>query len=117
MPNEVTINLQQPVTAASGNVIKQITLRSPTLRDVEELGAMIKVRRTSDGAIVVPRILYPVLEKYIRRCLVAPADADWLDDLGVADTGQLVDAMVEFAKSIQVATASLPIPGNPPQGA
>ncbi len=45
MQSEVMIQLHKPVTAPGGEVIKQITLRSPTLRDVED-----PARRRSNAA-------------------------------------------------------------------
>jgi hypothetical protein len=108
MASEVTIDLHEPVTAANGEVIKQITLRAPTLADIAELGTMM-VLGTYGGGTVVPEIRWPVLGAYIASCIVAPPGAEeWLNNVGLADTLQLRDAMVRLAEAVDAAARNMP---------
>lgn len=108
MANEVTLDLIEPLTTAGGRIVNKIALRAPTLADIAELGTMI-VLVTYENGIAVRETRYPVLEAYIRRCIVAPADAErWLDELRLADTLALIDAMVRLAKSVDTAARNMP---------
>lgn len=108
--NTVTLDLIEPLTTAGGEVIKQITLRSPTLREIEEIGALVTLR--SAGDIQWRQINYPALSMYLRRCIGVPGDVEaWLDDLCCADTLRLIEAMLRLARSVH--TAALAMPGLP----
>lgn len=107
MQSEVMIQLHKPVTAPGGEVIKQITLRSPTLRDVEDLGAPAVER--GEGAARQLFLNYPVMGAYIRRCVVAPAGAEsWLNDVGLADSFRLINEMLRMAKAVHAAALAMP---------
>lgn len=107
MANEITLDLLEPLTTAGGRIIKQITLRAPTLTDIAELGTMM-VLATDEGGVTVPELRYPVLDAYIRRCITAPSAERWLDDVGLADTRQLIDAMTRLARSVDTAARNMP---------
>lgn len=111
---EITLALIEPVTTAGGEVIKQITLRAPTLSEIEEIGTPVTLRAAGD--IRWEQISYPALNAYIRRCIGAPGDVEaWLDDLCCADTLRLIEAMLRLARSVHTAvhTAALALPGLP----
>lgn len=77
--------------------ITQVVLRSPKFPDIMSLGEPAAFAR-SEGGMVFQAEKDEVVGEYIRRLLVEPKDPQLLNQLGLADSLQLKDAIFDFFK-------------------
>ena len=107
MAKNRTITLREPIEApGSGKeASKQITewvLREPKYPDLMLLGEPQAYGRSEEG-IMFTSEKDDVLDAYVRRLTVTPQDRALLDQLCLADTIQLREAVFGFFKAARVA--------------
>ena len=97
---DVTIDLADPIQG-HGGLVKQITLREPRYREVMKFGEPIA--RGYDGNIVYTAENIEIIKSYIAALLKAPddkttpaVDALLIEQLSIADTLRLKDAVLDF---------------------
>lgn len=107
MPNKtiiLTVPIEGPGTDENqSGQIKEIVLREPKFRDIMLLGEPAAFAR-SDGGMIYQAEKDDVIAAYIERLLIAPQDPALLNQLGVADTMQLKDAVFSFFQIAKKAT-------------
>jgi hypothetical protein len=116
MPAETTIKLQTPLTIGD-QTIDAITLCVPSLKDIREIGDPFEVIRFDWGGYYVHTDLEN-LNHLVRRCITAPANIDaWLDQIGLIDGLQIIDAIERLWLATKTAAANMPgLPINKPKG-
>jgi hypothetical protein len=109
MPN-VTVNLLEPIEGPGPNKdqvtvqISQIVLREPRFKDVMTLGEPAVYARSEAGMIYQAE-KDDVIAAYIERLLVEPKDPALLNQVGLADTLQLKEAVFGFFQTARRATS------------
>lgn len=100
MPN-ATINLSTPIVGPSADGksetqdYKTVVLREPRYLDVVQLGEPTAFAR-SEGGMIYQAEKDGVIQGYIERLLVTPADPALLIQLSLADTLKLKEAVFRF---------------------
>ena len=102
-----TITLLEPIEApGSGSTaamqIKEIVLREPKFPDIMKLGEPSAFGR-SEGGIMFTSDKDDVIEAYIKRLMIEPKDTALLNQVGMADTIQLREAVFDFFKVARLA--------------
>lgn len=102
---EVTVTLLSPLIVGD-ETIRAITLRAPTIRDLGECGYPGELIERND--IRFWKMHWDVLGALLRRCVTAPAGAsEWIGELSLKDTYQLVDAFGPLWLTTEKAAASM----------
>jgi hypothetical protein len=116
MPAETTIKLQTPLTIGD-QIIDEITLSVPSLKDIREIGDPFEVIRFDWGGHYI-HTDFERLDRLVRRCITAPANTDaWLDQVGLVDGLEIIDGMERLWLSTKTAAANMPeLPINKPKG-
>lgn len=102
--SQVTVKLSTPIRGHGGD-IAEIILREPKYRDVISLGEPSAFAR-SDGGMVFSAEREGVVEGYIARLLVEPKDPALLDQLSIADTLKLKEAVYGFFAAAREANST-----------
>ena len=91
MTAEINVALERPI-AFGDQMIARVTLRPPTLEELNDIGVVVE--RMSFCGGWWENIRWDRLSDLIKACVVAPADAPaWIGQAGVADTYKLAEAM------------------------
>jgi hypothetical protein len=99
-----TITLKTPIEGGEGQ-IKQVILREPRYLDVMSLGEPAAFAR-SEGGIVFTSEKTDVVQAYIERLVVQPADSALLQQLGLADALQLKETIFGFFAAAKPVTST-----------
>lgn len=107
-PFKFEIKLTSPIVI-DGKTVSTITLRAPTLQELQELGEPVQIVQHSSGVDFIHRH-FPVIDAYARRLIVAPPNAaEWIDGLSFSDGYQVIDAVEAlFLKSDNAAREAAP---------
>lgn len=100
----VTIKLTEPIEAPAGQVV-EVVLRAPKFPDIMLLGEPAAFAR-SEGGMIFQAEKDEVVAAYIRRLLVEPKDPALLNQIGLADSLQLKEAVFGFFKAAREAISS-----------
>jgi len=103
MPN-VTIKLLSPIEDQSG-AVKEVVLREPKWGDVSALGEPTSYARSESG-LVYTADNDDVVTGYVTRLLVEPRDPALLNQLSLADSMQLRDAIFGFFRGARRAISA-----------
>jgi len=92
---EKTIDLQEPIVGHDGP-ISQITLRQPGFREIMRLGEPVSRIFTTDGTMVSVTENIDVIRQYIEALVRPPANPLLIEQLRLADTMRIKDAVLSF---------------------
>ncbi len=90
-----TIELSEPIIVHGGQV-KQIVLRDPTYREIMRLGEPFAQGFSRDGSTVFQAENIETIRGYIEALVQPPVDGILIEQLGLADTLRLKDAVFGF---------------------
>lgn len=103
-----TITLVEPIEGPGATKeqpmvqITQVIMRPPKFPDIMMLGEPRAFGR-SDGGVMFTSEKEDVVDAYIRRLVIEPKDPALLNQLGLADTMQLKDALFDFFEAARLA--------------
>ena len=93
MAKETTIDLEEPITGHEGP-ITQIVLREPRYREITAIGKVSNYGHANGTVFEVEND--EAIRKYIEACLVSPKSASLLEQLCMADTFRVREAVLDF---------------------
>ncbi len=95
MTAEINIELAAPLVI-DGGTCNVIVLRAPTLQELREFGEPVQFVQHHSGVDFVHNH-HAAIDAYTRRLIVSPENVDdWIGDLGLADTFQIIDAVLRL---------------------
>ena len=94
MAKRTTIKLSSPVIG-HGAPVSSVVLREPTFAEHSVHGDPTIFARNSEGGVYLIENT-AVIKAYLEACLVEPKDPLLLNQLSLADSIQLKDAMLDF---------------------
>lgn len=87
MAAEITVDLEKPIALADRTIVA-VTLRSPTVEELNEIGVLAE-RRNFEGGWW-QHIHWDRLGELVAKCVVADDDAAWLGEVGFRDTYKFI---------------------------
>jgi hypothetical protein len=101
LPNKV-IPLLEPIEGPGSSKITQVVMRAPKFPDIMALGEPRAFGR-SEGGVMFTSEKEDIVEAYINRLVIEPADPALLNQCGLSDTMQLKDALFDFFEAARQA--------------
>nr|USU32911.1 hypothetical protein NG677_04210 [Methylobacterium sp. OTU13CASTA1] len=108
----IRIPLAEPIQGAKGPV-ETLVLRQPRWNDIMPVGSPYTIHQTPDGARFMVEN-HGAIEHYARECLVEPDDARLLEQIGLHDTMQVREAVLDFFTPGSGTTRKPPTPSPEP---
>lgn len=90
-----TVKLSKPI-AAHGQALSELSFREPTYLDIMTVGDEPVAVGYMEGGIAIKNINYQVIDRYVDRLLLPPADPALITQLNVRDTKKVVEAIIGF---------------------